>query len=151
MNESLTRSIEKAVDGTQQRITDYACALNFAELPADVVHAAKVRIIDTLGASIGGFFGEPCHVSRQVAAQMSNPDGATVIGTRTKTTPDMAAFVNATTARYVEMNDTYHWPGSFQGHPSDVVMPILAVAEHEHANGREFINAVVLGYEVFLR
>ena len=68
-----------------------------------------------------------------------------------KTTPDMAAFVNATTARYVEMNDTYHWPGSYQGHPSDVVMPILAAAEHVQVNGRDFITGVVLAYEVFLR
>ena len=151
MNKPIAHSVDKAVDGTQQRITDYACGLNYASLPTEVIDAAKVRIIDTLGALIGGFFGDPSCVSRNLAAQMPSPDGATIIGTRMKSTPDMAAFVNATTARYVEMNDTYHWPGSYQGHPSDVVMPILAAAEHAQVNGREFINGIVLGYEVFLR
>ena len=63
----------------------------------------------------------------------------------------MAAFVNGTTARYVEMNDVYHAPGSSGGHPSDVVMPILAAAEHARAGGRQLITAVVLGYEIYLR
>ena len=89
------------VDSIQQRLTSYACGLNYDGLSPEAIHAAKVRIIDTLGALIGGFFGEPCRIARNLAAQMPNPDGATVIGTRMKTTPDMAAFVNATTARYV--------------------------------------------------
>ena len=37
-----------------------------------------------------------------LAAKMPHPQGATVLGTRIKTTPDMAAFANATTARYLE-------------------------------------------------
>src|SRR6185295_4912596 len=77
--------------------------------------------------------------------------GATVIGTRIKTTPDMAAFVNRGTARYIELTDSYHWPGSFGGHPSDVITPVLAAAEHARVSGREFINGVVLAYEVYLR
>ena len=47
---------------------------------------------------------------------MPNPHGASVIGTNIRTSPDVAAFVNGTTARYVEMNDVYHWPGSAGGH-----------------------------------
>ena len=151
MNKPEERSVNKAVDSIQQRLTDYACALNYDGLSPEAIHAAKVRIIDTLGALIGGFFGEPCRIARNLAAQMPNPSGATVIGTRMKTTPDMAAFVNATTARYVEMTDIYHWPGSSEGHPSDVVTPVLAAAEHAQVSGREFITSVVLAYEVYLR
>jgi 2-methylcitrate dehydratase len=143
--------VNKAVDNIQERLTSYACGLTYTALSADTVHAAKVRIIDTLGALIGGFPGEPCRIARTLAAAMPNAGGATVIGTRLKTTPDLAAFVNATAARYVEMNDVYHSPGSKGGHPSDVVMPLLAVAEHAQANGREFITAVVLAYEIYLR
>ena len=141
----------KAVDSIQRRLTDYACGLDYDRLSPEAIHAAKVRIIDTLGALIGGFFGESCCIARNLAAQMPNPAGATVIGTRMKATPDMAAFVNATTARYVEMTDFYHWPGSAEGHPSDVVTPVLAAAEHAHVGGREFITAVVLAYEVYQR
>ena len=44
----------------QQRLTDYACSLDYAGLSPEAIHAAKVRIIDTLGALIAGFFAEPC-------------------------------------------------------------------------------------------
>src|SRR3990172_13421639 len=143
--------MNEPVDSIQQRLTSYACDLNYDGLSPEAIHAAKVRIIDTLGALIGGFYGEPCRIARDLAAQMPNPNGATVMGTRMKTTPDMAAFVNGTTARYVEMNDAYHQPGVFGGHPSDVLMPVLAVAEHAQVSGREFIAGGVLAYEVFLR
>ncbi|MBI4191677.1 MAG: MmgE/PrpD family protein [Betaproteobacteria bacterium] len=151
MNKPAEHGVERAVDSLQQHLTSYACALNYDGLSSEAIHVGKVRIIDTLGVLIGGFFDEPCRIARNLAAQMPNAGGATVIGTRMKTTPDMAAFVNATTARYLEMNDVYLWPGSFSGHPSDVLTPVLAVAEHARVGGREFITGVVLAYEVYLR
>src|SRR5687768_8397062 len=141
MNNPEARSVNKATDSIQQRLTDYACALDYDDLSPDAIHAAKVRIIDTLGALIGGFFGESCCIARNLAAQLPAPGGATIIGTRMKVTPDMAAFVNAATARYVEMTDFYHWPGSAEGHPSDVVTPVLAAAEHAQVSGRELITS----------
>src|ERR1043165_4612886 len=138
-------------DHIQSTLSGYAARLSYADLDPETIHAAKTRVIDTLGALIGGFAGEPCRMARDVAARMPQQGGSTVIGTGLKTSPDLAAFVNGTTARYVEMNDVYHWPGSSGGHPSDVLMPILAVAEHTRASGRDLIAAVVLGYEIYLR
>ena len=142
---------EKAIDSIQQCLTHYACNLSYADLTPEAINIAKSRVIDTLGALMSGFFAEPCRIARNVAAQMPNPAGATIIGTRLKTTPDMAAFVNGTTARYPELTDTYHWPGSFGGHPSDVVTAVLAAAEHAQVTGRELITGIVLAYEIFLR
>jgi 2-methylcitrate dehydratase len=141
----------RSLDGIQECLTEYACGLEFETLSTEALHAAKVRIIDTFGALMGGFFGEACYVSRNLAARVPDPAGATVIGTRIRTSPEMAAFANATTARYVEMNDVHHWPGSRGGHPSDVVMPILAAAEYAQASGRDFLAAIVLGYEFYLQ
>ncbi len=149
MNQPVASGLQRAVDGIQLKLTEYARGLRYDDLPPEVVHAAKVRVIDTLCSLIGGFFADPCRIARDVAAGMPNPAGATVIGTRIKTTPEMAAYVNAATARYVEMNDIYHWPGAFGGHPSDVLTPVLAAAEHAGSNGRDFITGVVLAYEVY--
>ena len=151
MDKPVEHTVVKAIDSIQQCLTDYACGLNYEGLSPEAIHACKVRVIDTLGALIGGFFGEPCRIARKLAAQMPNPNGATIIGTRMKTTPDIAAFVNATTARYPEMTDSYHGPGSFYGHASDTITPLLATAEHAHVSWREFIISVVIAYEVDLR
>jgi 2-methylcitrate dehydratase len=142
---------QKAVDSMQQRLTSYACDLTYDRLSQDAIHAAKVRIIDTLGALVAGFFGDPSRICRDLAAQMPDVSGVTIVGTRMKSLPDIAAFANATTARYPELTDSYHWPGSHHGHASDMIMPILAAGEYVHASGRDLITAVVLGYEVFLR
>ncbi len=141
----------KAVDSIQARITDYTCRLSYSALPADVVHAAKKCTIDTLGALISGFFGEPCMIARNVAAQMPDSAGVMVVGTRMKCAPDLAAFVNATTSRYAELTDMYHLPGSSVSHPSDAILPVLAAAEHVCANGRDFITSVVAAYEIGLQ
>src|SRR5689334_5029387 len=138
-------------DRIQNALSGYAARLSNDDIDEATAHAAKVRVIDTLGALIGGFDGEPCRIARQVAARMPQAGGASVIGTTLTTSPDLAAFVNGTTARYVEMNDVYHWPGSAGGHPSDVLMPIFAAAEHARASGRDFLTTVVLGYEIYLR
>jgi 2-methylcitrate dehydratase len=149
MNKPVEKLLERQVDGTQLKLTEFARKLRYDDLPEDIVHTAKVRVIDTLGSLIGGFFADPCRIARDVAAAMPNDNGATVIGTRMKTSPEMAAYVNAATARYVEMNDIYHWPGALGGHPSDVLTPVLAAAEHMKSSGRDFITGVVLAYEVY--
>ena len=141
----------ETMDSIQQRLTEYATGFSYENLTPEALFAGKLRIIDIFGVLIGGFFTEGSAMARKLAATMPQHDGATVIGTRMKTTPDMAAFVNGTTARYIEMSDTYHWPGSAGGHPSDMITPIFAAAEHAGASGREFIENVVLGYEIYLR
>lgn len=138
-------------DSTQTFLSSYAAEIDWDQLGPDVIHGAKVRFIDTLAALVAGFNGEPCRAGRKVAEAMPQANGSTVFGTGIRTTPDMAAFVNATTSRYVEMNDVYHWPGSGGGHPSDVVMPIFAVAEQTHASAREFLTSMVLGYEIYMQ
>ena len=130
-------------DRIQMQLSSYAAGLAYERLDEQTVHAAKVRIIDTIGALVGGFAGEPCRIAREVAVQMPNPHGASVIGTNIRTSPDVAAFVNGTTARYVEMNDVYHWPGSAGGHPSDVLMPIYQLLDRAPYGRNED------GFEVF--
>ena len=43
------------MDPAVSRIADYAHALQFAGLPAAVVHDCKRRMIDTLGCGLGAF------------------------------------------------------------------------------------------------
>ena len=141
----------RGTDALRERIADYAMSLRFDDLDADTVHDTTLRFVDTVGALLGGFDGNPCVIARSLAEQVAVPSGATVLGTTLSTTPDLAAFANGTTSRYAELNDVYHWPGSAGGHPSDVVMPVFAAAEYGHASGRQLIVGIVLAYEIYLR
>lgn len=149
MNISVSGQIN---DPVQSRLADYAAGLSFEALPGEAVNAAKLRLVDTLGVLIGGLDGEPCRIARAVAGQMkATGRGATLVGTAVTTTPEMAALANGTAARYLDMNDTYNWPNSAHGHPSDCIAPVLAAAEVAGASGRDLIVGTVLGYEIFLR
>ena len=151
MNRTVEHGIEKMeIDHIQESIARYAHGLRYEDFTADAVHAAKVRIIDTIGALLGGFFDESSRLARDVAAETPATD-ATIIGTRIKTTSGMAAFANGTASRCVEMNDYARKPGGRNGHPSDVVMPVFAAAEHMQVSGRDYITAVILAYEVYMR
>lgn len=141
----------KLADGVQDRIARYAADFAFADLPDETVHAATMRILDTFGALIGGFHQQPSRLARQAARWIGCGDEATLLGTAEKARVEMAAFANSSTARYAELNDTYHWPGSSGGHPSDMITPLFAVAEWRHASGADLIAAVTLAYEIYLR
>lgn len=145
------RGGDRKADPVQELLTRYARDLSYDAISPPAVHQAKVRVIDTLGALIGGFEGESARMARDLAPRGPGRHAATIIGTRSKTTLEMAAFANAIAARSAEMMDIYHFPGSFGGHPSDVVMPVFGAAEHSRASGSDLLVAIVLAYEIFLR
>lgn len=134
------------MDATIERIADYACAMSFAALPAEVVHQTKRRIIDTLGCALGAYDAEPCVIARRLALRARTDAGARILGTNHHTLPELAAFANGVMARYLDGNDTFPGGG---GHPSDVIAPMLALAEAAAADGWALINAVVLAYEIY--
>jgi 2-methylcitrate dehydratase len=133
------------MDSTTANMVEMAARLGYADLPADVVHDCKRRIIDTIGCAIAAFDDEPVRLARAVAMRASVATGASLIGTSERTLPELAAFANSVASRYLEGNDTYPGGG---GHPSDCLLPILAAAQASDAPGRTAIVAITLGYEV---
>jgi 2-methylcitrate dehydratase len=133
------------MDHSTKSIAEFAVRLDYGDLPADVVHDCKRRILDTIGCAIAAFDEEPVRIARAVAVRAAVADGAHMIGTAHRTLPELAAFANSVASRFIEGNDTYPGGG---GHPSDCLLPILAVAEASRASAQTAITAIVLGYEV---
>ena len=76
---------------------------------------------------------------------LSRGSRATLLGTRTQTSPDLAAFVNGLMVRYLDYNDNY--AGLSNAHPSDNIAPMMALAEASDASGEDLIVGIVLAYE----
>jgi len=132
------------MDQTTRSIAEFATRLDYADLPAGVIHDCKRRIVDTIGCAIAAFDDEPVRIARAVAMRAAVSDGASLIGTSHRTLPELAAFANSVASRYLEGNDTYPGGG---GHPNDCLLPILAVAEANGASARTAITGIVLSYE----
>jgi 2-methylcitrate dehydratase len=131
------------------RLAQYAASLSYKKLPAPVIHEVKRRLLDSLGCAFGAWSSAPCRIARQIGLSVKAPDGATIWGTRHKTSPDLAAFVNGALVRYLDFNDTYL--SKEPAHPSDNLAAVLAVGEATHATGRQLIEAMALAYEVQCR
>ena len=76
-----------------ERLADYSASLRYGDIDG-VVHEAKKRLLDSLGCAIGAIGERPVESATRLVEEWYRADAATILGTRRKTTPDMAAFVN---------------------------------------------------------
>lgn len=130
-------------------LSSYATSLTIDDLPQEVVHEAKRRIIDLLGCAIGAYMAEPCKIARAHALEVTSNPGSTVLGTLYRSSPELATFSNGVMGRYLDYNDNAGGKDLKQGsHPSDNIPGVLAVAEYAGADPKTTITAVVLAYEV---
>ncbi|MDQ3301848.1 MAG: MmgE/PrpD family protein [Actinomycetota bacterium] len=126
-------------------------------LPLDLVspeirrHAARV-IADTIGVALGG--GKRPEIRSFVRGEeplftpLSGGDAQLFVPGLPGTDPATAAFVNATAGTFLELDEGYRPTG----HPAMHVVPAaLAAAQVLRSTGREFLTAVLAGYEVTAR
>ena len=135
------------MDNLTRLIADYASSLSFEELPAEVVHAATQRTVDSLACAIAAYRCEPAQIALRLA-QRAVPERypGRILGFGEQSTAESASFVNTTMIRNLDFNDQY--PG---GHPSDCLGALLAIAESAGADGRRLLSSVVVAYELFPR
>jgi 2-methylcitrate dehydratase len=131
------------------KIAEFACNIRFEDLPKETVHEAKRRLIDSMGCAMGAWLAEPVKIARGLASFSTSELGATVVGTRHASSPDLAAFANGVMFRYLDYNDTYL--SKEPAHPSDNFAAVLAIAEVFDLTGRDVILGAVIAYEVQCR
>src|SRR6266436_5940070 len=134
------------MDASISRIADYASTLAYGDLPAQVVHECRRRIVDTVGCALGAFDEEPSRIARALAARVEVPGGARIFGTAQRSLPELATLANGVMVRYLDGNDVFPGGG---GHPSDVIPAVLAAADVTRADGPAAITAIVLAYEIY--
>lgn len=132
-----------------ERLARYALSTTFRGLDVRTVKEMKVRIVDALGCAIGAFGEEPVRIARRAVTPLRQGGKSTLLGTRSKSSPELATFVNGLMVRYFDFNDTYL--SKEPAHPSDNIAPCLAVAESEELTGREVVAAAVVAYEIQCR
>jgi len=128
------------------RLAALVAATRLDTLPAPTVAAAKLVLLDTLGAIVAGSAeSENVELARLAAARTAQGT-ATLIGQRAKADPFWAALTNAAAGVALEVDEGNRLGG---GHPAIHVLPgALAVAEDRGLGGRRLLESLVAGYEV---
>lgn len=124
--------------------------LEFKELPKEVIEKTKLLVLDQIGCEIASST-LPWNraVYQYVRDRKGGTEESTVVNYGLKTSAEDAVFANATFGHGFEMDDTDQI-GIF--HPGCVVVSTaLALGEREMIDGKEFITAVALGYDVGMR
>ncbi|AEB10926.1 MmgE/PrpD family protein [Marinithermus hydrothermalis] len=132
-----------------KRFAAYAAQLRYEDLPDATVHEVKRRVLDSIGVGIAAFTEALPKAARAWAYARPHPEGARLWGTPARAAPEVAAFANGVLVRYLDYNDTYLSREPL--HPSDMLPALFAVAEWRRANGRAFLVAAALAYEVAVR
>ena len=137
------------MDETTRHLIEFTQNARSSAVRPEVAHECKRRLIDTVGCAVGAFDDPLSVIVRGLAEETSSKEGATLWGTSTRTSMELAAFANGTMLRVHDFNDTYF---ALDGaHPSDMLSAILAFAETTRADGAALVIAIATGYEVFCR
>jgi len=128
------------------RLAGFAADVRLESLPSTTVAAAKLVLLDTLGAMLsGGALAENARLAQLAAARSARP-AATLLGHTARADCFWAALSNATAGVALEMDEGNRLGG---GHPAIHVIPgALAVAEEHGLSGSRLLEAVVAGYEI---
>lgn len=119
-------------------------------LSEEEIDRVKYLFLDYLGVAARGSLYDSSRPLQKIIKDLNVcNEGAPVIGTNLKTLPPFAALANGTAAHAPELDDVVN-EGSL--HPGVVIFSSALGAAHiSGSTGREFMAAVLAGYEVTVR
>lgn len=125
-------------------------SLTYDALSGAAIEAAKARCMDYLGALAGGINGPLARpMLRAQAAAPCSPPESSVLATPLRAPCATAALLNGITGHTLELDDGDR---RSYGHPGVVVLSALfPVAEALRASGKDFLLAMTIGYEAYVR
>ncbi len=130
-------------------LAEFVAETRWEDLHPTTIAAAKDVVLDTVGAMLAGSRLSENANFAGLAATMSGPGKATVIGHANRVQPVWATMVNATAGVSLEMDEGNRLGG---GHPSIHVTPgAIAVGEDLGCSGQEVLASIIVGYEVISR
>ena len=117
----------------------------YDQLPAAVVDAAKVAILDGVANMLGGSTQDLAAIIGQYVKSLGGTPECAVIGWGFKTNAPSAAFANGVFGHCLD----YEIQGFPPTHGTSSCLPAaLALGETLHASGKTIIEAYVLGWEI---
>lgn len=132
-----------------QRFASFSASLTLDAIPAEVVEAAKLHVLDTLGCGLAGHARDAAPAAREAMTERGVSGPATAIGVEGGLPAADAALANGVTCHALDFDDTH--TGAI-AHVSVAVVPAaLAAAQSAGADGAELLTATIAGNEIITR
>ncbi|PKL67555.1 MAG: 2-methylcitrate dehydratase [Methanobacteriales archaeon HGW-Methanobacteriales-1] len=131
-----------------KELANFIVSLKYEDIPDSAIEKAKLCFLDFLGVSLRGSQEKSSLIAFEVLNFHSSFNfefKSTIIGHENGDALN-AGFLNGISAHCLDLDDGHRLA---QLHPGCTVIPAaLALAEEKDKNGKEFLEAIVAGYEV---
>lgn len=122
----------------------------FEDLPKEVISMSKKCLLDLIGVSFAGNLANSSKRAFSAFSKLDFSGNCTIIGFPKKVSSIEASFLNGTLSSCFDMDDGHR---GAVGHPGCMVIPVVMAAAEtlKKVNGKNFLLAVVKGYEIATR
>lgn len=127
----------------------FAAGFTYDDLPTSAREYARLLLLDSIACAFAADFSDEVAPYAKFARTAAGLGDATVIGSPDRLSLVGATLLNGYLITAVTLCDTY-LPVSAHISP-EVLPPALAIAERDHAGGRELMTAFAIGAEVAVR
>jgi 2-methylcitrate dehydratase PrpD len=134
-----------------EQLSRHLTELRFEQIPASIIAAAKLHILDSLGCLLAGSHLEPGKLAYNLARTISSDanSASTLFGTAQHVALLDAVQAMATAAHCGELDDIHGGAATCIG--AMVIPALVAVAEKYGGSGQRFLEAAIAGYETTAR
>src|SRR5579863_2902395 len=133
-----------------RELVGFLHSLEARDLPAEVVDRARYFLLDYLSVAIRGSREDSAQAVQRMVQRVAANGCSTIIGTRSRSIPGLAALANGAAAHGIEQDDTHSGGSIHLG--ATMYSAALALAEAMPSTSMDsFLTAVVAGFEASAR
>jgi 2-methylcitrate dehydratase PrpD len=129
--------------------SEFAVTQTRGPIKPEVIHHAKRAVIDWLASTYPGARCSPATLLVRATKDELGFGRSSLVGCGTTAFPATAAWINGSASHAIEFDDTFREAVYHPGCP--VVASALAIAEAQDASGKDFLTAIIVGYEISTR
>ncbi|OPY76717.1 MAG: MmgE/PrpD family protein [Syntrophorhabdus sp. PtaU1.Bin058] len=133
----------------EKRFVDFILDARLENIPREPVGVIKNVVLNNLGAIVGGATSEGCETVLNMAKAWGGKEEATVLVYGDRLPAYNAALVNGTMARALDIDD--HMPPGMHVGGSALPTALAAAELAGGCSGKEFLTALVLGFDMAIR
>jgi 2-methylcitrate dehydratase PrpD len=141
--------VSKNEYGITETLAKFAAGLTYEDLSPEVVDWFKYLCLDFAGVTLNGSTTDSARTVVKAVEEVGRSGPSVIVGTDKRVLPEYASMANGVAFHSLEMDDVNNEASL---HPGVVAYPTaLAMADIAPVSGKDFITAVVAGYDVMVR
>ncbi|HEY7441037.1 MAG TPA: MmgE/PrpD family protein [Vicinamibacterales bacterium] len=126
-------------------LAEYVLASRLGETPGDVQHEARRALVNYVGCAVGGSLHPALDIAIRALGPFSGKPTAKVLGRSERLDPLHASLMNGISSHVYDYDDTT--PQNYIHPSSPVASALFAYASANAVNGRDFLQAFIMGFE----